>query len=110
MIASRDALSDNPDLPGGNPVGPITPRGLDADLADRGLKERNLAQDVAVTRFEHLPGEAGIVLGPPVPRGLVSAAAYGVEDLLTGKRYTWGENNYVRLDTQLPAHVLYVVK
>ncbi|MDX9721028.1 MAG: alpha-1,4-glucan--maltose-1-phosphate maltosyltransferase [Myxococcota bacterium] len=33
---------------------------------------------------------------------------YGVEDLLTGARYTWSEHNYVRLDPSLPAHILLV--
>lgn len=38
-------------------------------------------------------------------------ASFEVEDLITGKRYEWGEHNFVRLDAfEEPAHILRVVR
>jgi starch synthase (maltosyl-transferring) len=36
---------------------------------------------------------------------------FEVEDLITGKRYEWGEHNFVRLDSfEEPAHILRVIR
>jgi starch synthase (maltosyl-transferring) len=41
--------------------------------------------------------------------GLAPAARFGVEDLVTGAQWTWGADNYVRLDAFTePAHILHV--
>lgn len=44
-----------------------------------------------------------------IPWDLDLPERFGVRDLLTGHRWEWGHGpNYVRLDPQLPAHVLAV--
>ena len=41
--------------------------------------------------------------------GIAPGAAYEVEDLVTGARWTWHDHNYVRLDAFAePAHILHV--
>jgi starch synthase (maltosyl-transferring) len=42
---------------------------------------------------------------------LEPGTTFGVEDLVTGERWDWGEHNYVRLDafTQ-PVHILRVIR
>ncbi|MGI9824075.1 alpha-1,4-glucan--maltose-1-phosphate maltosyltransferase [Agromyces sp. Marseille-Q5079] len=43
--------------------------------------------------------------------GLPPGSRFTVEDLVTGQRWQWGEDNYVRLDAfTRPAHVLHVVR
>ena len=66
---------------------------------------------VAVNVDPHAPHESMVHV--PLDRlGIPADAAYAVEDLLTGARYTWrGSRNYVRLDPQAePGHVLRVVR
>ncbi|NCV36386.1 MAG: alpha-1,4-glucan--maltose-1-phosphate maltosyltransferase, partial [Actinobacteria bacterium] len=37
--------------------------------------------------------------------------SFEVEDLITGKKFTWGEHNFVRLDAfSEPAHILRVIR
>ena len=37
--------------------------------------------------------------------------SFEVEDLITGKKFTWGEHNFVRLDAFTePAHILRVIR
>src|SRR5690606_39156063 len=41
--------------------------------------------------------------------GMQPGDSFGVHDLVTGARWTWGENNYVRLDAFVePVHLLVV--
>jgi starch synthase (maltosyl-transferring) len=43
--------------------------------------------------------------------GLPAEANFEVQDLITGERYHWSSNNFVRLDAfDEPAHILHVVR
>ncbi|MFC7401980.1 alpha-1,4-glucan--maltose-1-phosphate maltosyltransferase [Citricoccus sp. GCM10030269] len=45
------------------------------------------------------------------PQDLDPEGRFEVEDLLTGRRWHWGEHNYVRLDPHVePAHILRVIR
>ena len=41
----------------------------------------------------------------------VHSDTFDVEDCLTGEKFTWGQNNYVRLDSFVePVHILQITK
>jgi starch synthase (maltosyl-transferring) len=47
---------------------------------------------------------------PPEVVGVAAGERYHVVDVLTGARYEWGQDNYVRLDPERPCHILRVEK
>ena len=55
--------------------------------------------------------QAGFVHVAMEPLGLDVGAAYGVDDMLSGIRFTWyGSRNFVSLDpARAPAHVFAIV-
>jgi starch synthase (maltosyl-transferring) len=85
----RFHLSENPQILFYSKLDPSTEGGPRDDLL------------IAVNTDPHRPHHT-MVNVPLDLMGISPHAAYGVEDLLTGARYTWqGSRNYVRLD---PAH------
>ena len=65
---------------------------------------------IVVVNLDPLTPHTATVRVPPDAVGVGAGGSYGVHDLLTGTRYTWGERNYVRLDPVAgePAHILRV--
>jgi starch synthase (maltosyl-transferring) len=69
------------------------------------------AELLVVVNVDALHTQEGTVDVPLAQIGLADGAAYQVEDLLTGARYTWrGARNYVRLDpSRQVGHLLKVI-
>jgi starch synthase (maltosyl-transferring) len=69
-------------------------------------------QVIVVVNLDPFAAHAATLHVPPDAVGVAAGAPYGVFDLVTGERYTWGEWNYVRLDPVAgePAHILRVEK
>ena len=65
---------------------------------------------IVVVNLDPSTPHAATVRVPPDAVGGRAGGSYGVHDLLTGTRYTWGERNYVHLDPVAgePAHILRV--
>ena len=65
---------------------------------------------IVVVNLDPVTPHTATVRVPPDAVGVGAGGSYGVHDLLTGARYSWGERNYVRFDpaTGDPAHILRV--
>ena len=65
---------------------------------------------IVVVNLDPVTPHTATVWVPPDAVGVGAGGSYGVHDLLTGARYSWGERNYVRLDPAAgePAHILRV--
>jgi starch synthase (maltosyl-transferring) len=65
---------------------------------------------IVVVNLDPFAPQAATVDVPPESVGMIPGRRYGVDELITVERYTWGEQNYVRLDPVAgePVHVLRV--
>jgi starch synthase (maltosyl-transferring) len=65
---------------------------------------------IVVVNLDPYGTQSAIVRVPPAAIGVEAGASYDVTDLLTGQRYTWRDENYVRLDPAAgeTAHILRV--
>jgi starch synthase (maltosyl-transferring) len=65
---------------------------------------------IVVVNLDPFAPHEGTLHVPPDTVHVADGESYRVHDLLTGARYTWGQQNYVRLDPVAgePAHILRV--
>ena len=65
---------------------------------------------IVVVNLDPFAAHAATLRVPPDAIGVAAGRPYGVCDLLTGDRYTWGELNHVRLDPVAgePVHIFRV--
>jgi len=65
---------------------------------------------IVVVNLDPLAAHEGTLHVPPDAVGVLDGESYGVYDVLTGARYTWGARNFVRLDPTAgePAHIFHI--